>query len=215
VARRPGDTRGSAHRACYSLDQIADIHLSRCAKQGEREHDIRTLRGLEHRQPGATQLSDASPSTSQSPSACSAPNRSAHPRHHRPCQPRPGAHPRRLPRHGATRGRRPAPAGASGANHRNPPSPRNTLRAGAALVGDRQAGAHHRSGYRSSLRAAAALNRAAAQALLVPMAELPTTGIGPTGIAVTPAPLGALPVLVTHRDPGGLQALGQTRFQRH
>src|SRR4029453_18624746 len=47
-----------------------------------------------------------------------------------------------------------APAGASGANHRNPPSPRNTLGAGAALVGDRQAGAHHRSGYRSRLRAA-------------------------------------------------------------
>jgi hypothetical protein len=63
--------------------------------------------------------------------------------------------------------------------------------------GDRQAGAHDRSGYRSSLGAAAALNRAAAQVLLVPMAELPTTGIGPTGIAVTLAPLGALPVLVT------------------
>jgi hypothetical protein len=45
-----------------------------------------------------------------------------------------------------------------------------------------------------------ALTRAAAQALLVPMAELPTTGIGPTGIAVTLAVF---------------KPWGQTRFQRH
>jgi hypothetical protein len=46
-----------------------------------------------------------------------------------------------------------------------------------------------------------ALNRGAAQALLVRMAELPTTGIGPTGIAVTLAPLGALQVLVATVTP--------------
>jgi hypothetical protein len=40
------------------------------------------------------------------------------------------------------------------------------------------------------------------------MAELPTTGIGPTGIAVTLAPLGALLVLVTTVTLAGLQTLG-------
>jgi hypothetical protein len=82
-------------------------------------------------------------------------------------------------------------------------------------VGDRQARAHHRSGYRSSLRAAAPLNHAAAQALLVTMAELPTTGIGPTGIAVTLAPFGALLVLVTTVTPAVFHSLGQTHLQRH
>jgi hypothetical protein len=60
-----------------------------------------------------------------------------------------------------------------------------------------------------------ALNRGAAQALLVPTAELPTTGIGPTGIAVTLAPLGALPVLVTTVTLAVVKPWGQTRFQRH
>ena len=60
-----------------------------------------------------------------------------------------------------------------------------------------------------------ALNRGAAQALLVPMAELPTTGIGPTGIAVTLAPLGALLVLVTTVTLAVFKPWGQTRFQRH
>jgi hypothetical protein len=56
VARRTGDTRARPIGRVTPLDQIADIHLSRCAKQGEREHDIphpswpRTPR-----QPGATQ----------------------------------------------------------------------------------------------------------------------------------------------------------------
>ena len=58
-----------------------------------------------------------------------------------------------------------------------------------------------------------ALNRAAAQAL--PMAELPTTGIGPTGIAVTLTPLGALLVLVTTVTLAVFKPWGQTRFQRH
>ena len=37
----------------------------------------------------------------------------------------------------------------------------------------------------------------------------------PTGIAVTPAPLGALPVLVTTVTPAVFKPWGQTRFQRH
>jgi hypothetical protein len=45
------------------------------------------------------------------------------------------------------------------------------------------------------------------------MAELPTTGIGPTGIAVTLAPLGALLVLVTTVTV--FRPWGQTPFQRH
>ena len=51
--------------------------------------------------------------------------------------------------------------------------------------------------------------------LLVPMAELPTTGIGPTGIAVTLVPLGALQVLVTTVTLAVFKPWGQTRFQRH
>jgi hypothetical protein len=47
------------------------------------------------------------------------------------------------------------------------------------------------------------------------MAELPTTGIGPTGIAVTLAPLGALLVLVTTVTLAVFKPWGQTRFQRH
>jgi hypothetical protein len=60
-----------------------------------------------------------------------------------------------------------------------------------------------------------ALNRGAALALLVPMAELPTTGIGPIGVAVTLAPLSALQVLVTTVTLAVFKAWGQTRFQRH
>jgi hypothetical protein len=60
-----------------------------------------------------------------------------------------------------------------------------------------------------------ALNRAAAQALLVPMAELPITGIGPTGVAVTLAPLGALLVLISTVTLAVFKPWGQTRFQRH
>jgi hypothetical protein len=41
-----------------------------------------------------------------------------------------------------------------------------------------------------------ALDRAAAQALQVPLAELPTTGIGQLGVAVTLAPAAALGVLL-------------------
>ena len=47
------------------------------------------------------------------------------------------------------------------------------------------------------------------------MAGLPTTGIGPTGIAMTLAPLGALLVLVTTVTPAVFKPWGQTRFQRH
>jgi hypothetical protein len=47
------------------------------------------------------------------------------------------------------------------------------------------------------------------------MAELPTTGIGPTGIAVTLAPFGALLVLVTTVTPAVFHSLGQTHLQRH
>jgi hypothetical protein len=50
----------------------------------------------------------------------------------------------------------------------------------------------------------------AAQALLVPMAELPTTGVGPTGIAVTLAPLGAQLVLVTTVTLAVFKPWGQT-----
>jgi hypothetical protein len=48
----------------------------------------------------------------------------------------------------------------------------------------------------------------------LPMAELPTTGIGPTGIAVTLPPLGALLVLVTTVTLAVFKPWGQTRFQR-
>jgi hypothetical protein len=44
---------------------------------------------------------------------------------------------------------------------------------------------------------------------------LPTTGIGPTGIAVTLAPSGALLVLVTTVTLAVFKPWGQTRFQRH
>jgi hypothetical protein len=44
---------------------------------------------------------------------------------------------------------------------------------------------------------------------------LPTTGIGPTGIAVTLAPLGALLVLVTTVTLAVFKPWDQTRFQRH
>jgi hypothetical protein len=46
-------------------------------------------------------------------------------------------------------------------------------------------------------------------------AELPTTGIGPTGIAVTLAPSGALLVLDTTVTLAVFKPWGQTRFQRH
>jgi hypothetical protein len=59
-----------------------------------------------------------------------------------------------------------------------------------------------------------ALNRAAAQALLAPMAELPTTGIGPTGIAVTLGAVGRAAVLAT-TTLAVFKPSGQTRFQRH
>jgi hypothetical protein len=42
------------------------------------------------------------------------------------------------------------------------------------------------------------------------MAELPTTGIGLTGIAVTLAPLRALLVLITTVTPAVFNPLGQT-----
>jgi hypothetical protein len=48
----------------------------------------------------------------------------------------------------------------------------------------------------------------------VPM-PLPTTGIGPTGIAVTLVPLGALLVLDTTVTLAVFKPWGQTRFQRH
>ena len=59
-----------------------------------------------------------------------------------------------------------------------------------------------------------ALNRAAAQALQVPLAELPTTGIGPTGVAVTLPFTGALLVLVAIVTLAVFKPWGQTRFRR-
>ena len=58
------------------------------------------------------------------------------------------------------------------------------------------------------------LNRAATQALLVPLAELPATGIGPTGVAVTLAPIGALLVLIVTVTLAIFKPWGPTRFQR-
>jgi len=59
-----------------------------------------------------------------------------------------------------------------------------------------------------------ALDRAAAQALQVPLAELPTTGIGQLGVAVTLAPAGALLVLVAIVTLAVFKPWGQTRFRR-
>jgi hypothetical protein len=59
-----------------------------------------------------------------------------------------------------------------------------------------------------------ALNRAAAQALQVPLAELPTTGIGQVGAAVTLAPAAALGVLVAIVTLAVFKPWGQTRFRR-
>jgi hypothetical protein len=141
--------------------------------------------------------------------------RPAHPRHHRPCQPRPGAHPRRLPRHGLL-----ADAVLL------PPALAAPITGILLALGTRWGLARHwwvtvKLVLTIGLATAAvfvlrpALNRGAAQALLVPTAELPTTGIGPTGIAVTLAPLGALPVLVTTVTLAVVKPWGQTRFQRH
>jgi uncharacterized membrane protein len=58
-----------------------------------------------------------------------------------------------------------------------------------------------------------ALNRAAAQALQVPLAELPTAGIGQLGVAVTLAPAGALGVLVAIVTLAVFKPWGQTRFR--
>jgi hypothetical protein len=61
-----------------------------------------------------------------------------------------------------------------------------------------------------------ALHRAAEQALQVSLAELPTTGIGRLGVAVTLAPRGrATAAAAGHRDPGGLQALGPHTIRPH
>ena len=59
-----------------------------------------------------------------------------------------------------------------------------------------------------------ALNRAAAQALRVPLAELPTIGIGQLGVAVTLAPVAALGVLVAIVTLAVFKPWGQTRFRR-
>jgi hypothetical protein len=59
-----------------------------------------------------------------------------------------------------------------------------------------------------------ALNRAAAQALQVPLVELPTVEIGQLGVAVTVAPAGALPVLVATVALAVFKPWGQTRFGR-
>ena len=58
-----------------------------------------------------------------------------------------------------------------------------------------------------------ALDRAAAQALQVPLAELPTTGIGQLGVAVTLAPAAALGVLVAIVTLAVFKPWGQTRFR--
>jgi hypothetical protein len=59
-----------------------------------------------------------------------------------------------------------------------------------------------------------ALDRAAAQALQVPLAELPGTGIGQLGVAVTLAPAGPLLVLVAIVTLAVFKPWGQTRFRR-
>jgi uncharacterized membrane protein len=59
-----------------------------------------------------------------------------------------------------------------------------------------------------------ALDRAAAQALQVPLAELPGTGIGQLGVAVTMATAGALLVLVAIVTLAVFKPWGQTRFRR-
>jgi hypothetical protein len=59
-----------------------------------------------------------------------------------------------------------------------------------------------------------ALNRAAAQALQVPLAELPATGIGQAGVVMTVAPVGALLVLVATVTLAVVKPWGQTRFRR-
>jgi hypothetical protein len=57
-------------------------------------------------------------------------------------------------------------------------------------------------------------DRAAAQVLQVPLAELPTTGIGQLGVAVTLAPAAALGVLVAIVTLAVFKPWGQTRFRR-
>jgi hypothetical protein len=59
-----------------------------------------------------------------------------------------------------------------------------------------------------------ALDRAAAQALQLPLAELPAAGIGRVGVAVTLAPVGALGVLVAIVTLAVFKPWGQTRFRR-
>jgi hypothetical protein len=59
-----------------------------------------------------------------------------------------------------------------------------------------------------------ALNRAAAQAWQVPVAELSTAGIGRLGVAVTVAPAGALLVLVATVALAVFKPWGQTHFRR-
>jgi hypothetical protein len=59
-----------------------------------------------------------------------------------------------------------------------------------------------------------ALNRAAAQVLQVPLVELPTTGIGQAGVAVTLAPAGALLVLLATVTLAVFKPWGRTRFHR-
>jgi hypothetical protein len=59
-----------------------------------------------------------------------------------------------------------------------------------------------------------ALNRAAAQALQVPLVEMPTTGVGQVGVAVTVASAGALLVLVAIVTLAVFKPWGQTRFRR-
>jgi hypothetical protein len=59
-----------------------------------------------------------------------------------------------------------------------------------------------------------ALDRAAAQALQLPLAELPAAGIGRVGVAVTLAPVGALLVLVAIVTLAVFKPWGQTRFRR-
>jgi hypothetical protein len=59
-----------------------------------------------------------------------------------------------------------------------------------------------------------ALNRPAAQALQVPLVEMPTTGVGQVGVAVTVASAGALLVLVAIVTLAVFKPWGQTRFRR-
>jgi hypothetical protein len=58
------------------------------------------------------------------------------------------------------------------------------------------------------------LNQAAANALAVPLAELPTAGLGQVGVGVTAAPAVALLVLLTAVALAVYKPWGQTRFQR-